>query len=842
MGRLVRSALTHAGRLIGTALAVTLAVGLVSGTFMLTDTVSAAFHRAAAQPSGTADIVVRATAGFTGQASSLPEREPLPESLMAKVAAVPGIQALWGTIQGYAEMVDKAGKAITPNGLPPMGSGWAPGDTLAAGRAPRPGEVAIDVSTANRYHFHLGDKVKIVFQGSAQNFTVAGVLRRTVDLVASTKAIFDAETAKQVLGQKGQVDTIAVRVQAGANPTALRSRINAILPTRYEAVTSAQVAEETAQSWTKSLGFLPAALMLLAAVALLVGALLICNTFSILVAQRTRELGLLRALGASRTQLRRLVLAEAVAVGLVASIAGIALGFGAAHGLLALVRGAGLAMPASSVVFRVTSAVAGLACGVVVTTLAAFLPARRATLVSPITALTGSDGGSGRATSQSHRAVPGVACAVGGAGLLAAGAVHALPAMVATGAGVVAILVGVGLLLPVVAGPAAWALGAPLVRLFGQPASLARQNVLRHPRRTAATAAALMIGIGLVGVIAIVTASMKASATSAIRQTLRADLVVVAAGTPGSSGVPPVVAQRLAKTPGVITVSEVRAGQWGLAGATETLLAVDPKTVTLMHQVDPASTAAVHLLDDKGVLVRDTVAEHHGWKVGDVVPMTFARTGVRKLPIRGLFSSMAVRTDYVISLKTAAANYAQPLILEVDVKLAPGVAPSAGQAGVRAALADLPVAKVMNRTEVLAAQQSQIEKLLAPVAALLGLAVLIGLLGIANALALSIHERTRELGLLRAVGMARSQLRTMIRCEAVIIAGLGSVLGLGLAVGFGWAAVTAIRHLGVTELVLPVGQLGLLVTAATAAGVLAAVLPARRAAGLQLLDAVAHGQ
>jgi putative ABC transport system permease protein len=259
-----------------------------------------------------------------------------------------------------------------------------------------------------------------------------------------------------------------------------------------------------------------------------------------------------------------------------------------------------------------------------------------------------------------------------------------------------------------------------------------------------------------------------------------------------------------------------------------------------MHQVDPSSTAAVHLLDDKGVLVRDTVAEHHGWKVGEVVPMTFARTGVRKLVIRGLFSTMAVRTDYVISLKNATANYAQPLILEVDVKLAPGVAVSTGEARVRQALADLPVANVMNRSQVLAAQQAQIEKLLAPVAALLGLAVLIGLLGIANALALSIHERTRELGLLRAVGMARSQLRTMIRCEAVIIAGVGSVLGLGLALGFGWAAVTAIRHLGVTELVLPVHQLAALVTAATAAGVAAAILPARRAAGLQPLDAVAH--
>ncbi|MDQ1366553.1 MAG: putative transport system permease protein [Acidimicrobiaceae bacterium] len=837
MARLVRAALTHAGRLFGIALAVTLAVGLVSGTFILTDTIASAFQAATVSPNSTSDIVVRATAGFTAQANSLPEREPLPESLLARVAAVPGIQALWPTVQGYAAMIDKAGKSIAPDGLPTIGTSWAPGDVLDAGRAPRPGEVAIDTTTARRYHLHLGDNIRILFQGGEQSFTIAGVLRRSVDVVAATKATFDPDTATHWLGQKGQINAIAVKAQPGSTPAAIRARINAVLPPRFEAVTAHQVADEAAQSWTKSLAFLSPALLLLAGVALVVGALLIANTFSILVGQRTRELGLLRALGASPAQLRRLVLAEATAVGLSASLAGIAIGFGAAHGMLALIRGAGLAVPASSVVFRARSALAGVICGVTVTMVAAFLPARRATLVSPVAALNGRETRDDLV--RAHRIGPGAAATLTGAVLLAAGSLHALPTIVASAVGAGAILIGLALLLPVLAGPAASLISAPLVRLFGQPASLARQNAVRNSRRTAATAAALMIGIGLVGVIAIVTASMKASATKAVRETLRADLVVMTNGSAGSSGgLPASVAERLRHTPEVGVVSEIRAGQWGLGDATETLLAIDPATVTRMHEVDAASTAAVRRLDDTGVLVRDTVAEHHGWRIGDLVPMTFARTGTRRLPIRGLFSTMAVRTDYVISLESFAANYAQPLTLVVDVKLAKGFTPGTAEANVRKVMSDLPVAKVMDRSQLLASQQAQIDKYLSPVAALLGLSVLIGLLGIANALALSIHERTRELGLLRAVGMARSQLRSMIRCEAVVIAAFGSLLGLGLAVGFGWACVTAVRDLGVTELVLPVGQLGILVGAATAAGLLAAIVPARRAANLQVLDAL----
>jgi putative ABC transport system permease protein len=292
----------------------------------------------------------------------------------------------------------------------------------------------------------------------------------------------------------------------------------------------------------------------------------------------------------------------------------------------------------------------------------------------------------------------------------------------------------------------------------------------------------------------------------------------------------------------VATVSEIRSGQWGLDGATQTLLAVDPATVTHMHEVDAASGAAVAELDDKGVLVRDTVAEHHGWKVGDPVPMAFARTGTQKLKIKGLFSTTAVRTDYVISLTAFKANYAQQLDMEVDVKLAPGVSLETGRADVSRAIAAYPVAQVLDRSQVLAAQEKQVDRLLVPVTALLGLSVVIALLGIANTLGLSIAERTRELGLLRAIGMGRRQLRSMIRSEAVIIAALGALMGLGVALFFGWALVGAMRHLGVGTTVFPVGQLAGLVGAATLAGLLAGVVPARRACRLRVLDAVGGGR
>ncbi len=839
MGRLLKGALARKARLAHTALAITLAVSLVTGTFALADTIDHAFHRAAtASPDGVA-VVVRTAAKFTAQGNSFSEREPVPETLLPAVQAVPGVQAAWGSVVGFAQIVDSKGEAVTPNGLPTLGNAWAPADTLVAGRAPSSaGEVVIDEETAKANDLRIGDRIKVLFQDVIREFVIEG-LRRVSNLVGSSLATFDLQTSQQVLGRVGVFDEIAVQAAPGVSPDALRARIAGALPDTYEVVTDAQAAREAERSWTQALGFLTTGLLIFAAVALLVSAFTIFNTFSILVAQRTRELGLLRALGASRSQVMASVLAEALVVGAVAAVAGIALGYGAAHGLLRGMRGLGFDVPPTAVVFSAGAALAGMASGVVVTVAAAVVPARRATNASPVDGI-GSVGGEETGSLRRRRAA-GVALATVGILELFFGLHGNVERpLLAVAVGSVALLAGVTLLGPVVARPFARLLGRPLRRLLGEPGTIGRENAMRNPRRTASTAAALMVGIGLIGVVTILSASMRSSASRIVENTLRADFVVAPAGTAGANGgVPPLVADRLRSTPGVQMVSEIRGGQWGLDGRTMTLLAVDPATVTAMHASDElAAQEALRTLSDKGVLVRDTVAARRKWKVGSQVPMTFARTGAVKLRMAGTFSATSVRTDYIISLGAYEANYAQQMDLQVEVLLTPDTSEAVGRARIEQALADLPGVKVMDRSEVLAAQERQVKRFLAPITALLGLSVVIALLGIANTLALSVHERTRELGLLRAIGMARSQLRSMIRAEAVIVAALGGLLGIALSLVFGWVLVSAMRGVGVTELVFPLRRLAGWIGVAVLAGLLAAALPARTASRLDVLDAV----
>ncbi|HEX2042028.1 MAG TPA: ABC transporter permease [Acidimicrobiales bacterium] len=838
MWRLLKGALAHRRRLLHTTMAVALAVSLVSGTFALTDTIDAAFEKAAAPSPGEVDIVVRSTTEFTVLATTVPEREPVPESLLATVRSIPGVRAAWGSVWGFAELVDDQGRAIGASGLPTVGTGWTPDATITAGQPPaRPDEVAIDARTAARYGLELGDRVKVLFQDAVQEFRING-LRAAANLVSSTLATFDLETAKRLLGRAEGFDTLSVQAEPGVGREELRARLGAALPDAYEAVTNDQAARQANESWTEALGFLTTALWVFAAIALLVSAFIIFNTFSIIVAQRHRELAVLRALGASRGQLTASILVEAAAVGAGASVAGVLLGLGAARALLALLGAGPLDVPAASVVFRPRTAVAGLASGVLVTAAAALVPARRATTSSPVGARDVLLDGAGR---PSRRLLAGGGTALVGLVALWAGVSGGAGRPLAlVGTGSVAILAGLAVLAPMFARPAARALGAPLGRLLGEPALLGRENAMRNPRRTAATAAALMIGIGLIGLVAILGASMKASAKGAVAESLKADLVVTAEGGAGQGrGVPPVVASRLGELPEVQVVSQIRGGQWGLYGRAQTLVALDPATLADVYRLDEAALEATRRLDERGVLVRDTVAARHGWRIGDEVPMTFARTGTRAFRLRDTFSAPTVRSDFVISLQAFEANFAQQLDLEVDVLLAPGTAPAAGRAAIERALGGLPRVSVMDRSQVFAAQAKQVDSILVPVTALLSLSVAIALLGIANTLSLSIHERTRELGLLRAIGMARRQLRSMIRSEAMIVACLGAALGVGVAVFFGWALVAAMHDLGVTRRVFPIGQLLALLGAATLAGLVAGILPARRAAKLAVLDAVA---
>jgi putative ABC transport system permease protein len=838
MGRLLRGALAHKMRLVHTAIAAALAVSLVSGTFILTDTVERAFDTATtASPNGV-DVIVRSASEFAPTGNQLAERQSVPPEILPTVEGVPGVESAWGLVWGYAQIVDKQGNAIAPQGLPTLGTAWGPTDSLTEGRAPlEPGEVAIDAVTAKENGFSLGDKIKVLFQGLVEEFTIRGI-RGATDLVASTLATFDIKTAQRVLGRQDRLDAIAVKAAPGVNVEGLRAAVGGVVPDGYEAVTNDQAAQEAKESWTNALGFLTTGLLVFAAIALLVGGFIIFNTFSILVAQRTRELGLLRALGASRAQVMVSVLAEAVAVGLVASAAGVALGFGAARGLLAVMSRVGLEVPTTSVVFVPRTVAASLLCGVVVTAVAAVLPARRATQVSPVDGVRDADGT--RDHSARRRLAAGAVSSLAGLGCVLTGLFTDLgPALLLLAVGGGGFFAGLALMAPFLATPGARLLGEPVVRLLGEPARLGRENAMRNPRRTAATAAALTIGLSLIGVVAILAASMKASASQAVEETLKADFVVKAAASQGMSpGIPPVAANRLRETAGVSLVSEIRAGQWGLAGKSQTLLAVNPQTVGSVHRLDPESEASARRLGDGDVIVRDTVARRHGWRPGGDVPMTFARTGTQRLRMVDTFSSTAVTGDYVISLRTYEANFAQQLDAEVRVLLSAGVDPVEGRARIEAALAEFSNVDVLDKDEVLAAQEAQVNRILVPVTGLLALSVLIALLGITNTLALSIHERTREIGLLRAIGMARRQLRSMIRSEAVIIASLGATAGVAVALFFGWAAVSAMRDVGLTELVFPVRQLLAWVGAVSVAGLLAAILPARRAAGLDVLDAV----
>jgi putative ABC transport system permease protein len=531
------------------------------------------------------------------------------------------------------------------------------------------------------------------------------------------------------------------------------------------------------------------------------------------------------------------VLAEAVLVGAVASAVGVVAGLVAARGLLSLMGAAGLTLPSASVVFRPRTAAAGMIAGVLVTAAAAIQPARRAARVTTLAATGGGHEPAGR---RRRRLAVALAVTVVGVGELLTGLYGDPPRpLLAVAIGAALLLSGMSLLVPFLVAPAARLAGAPLVALFGEPARLGRQNAVRSPRRTAATASALMIGITLIGVVAILAASMKASARTAIESAMRSDFAITANSVPGSSGsVPPQVASRLRGVPQVAAVSEIRTGQWGLAGRTQTLVAVDPATVQRMYRLDAGSAAAAAALDDDGVLVRDSVAARQGWKVGDAVPMTFTRTGTRGLRLEGTYSTSTVRSDFVVSLHSFEANFAKQLDLEVDVLLAPGTASEGGRAAIRRALPDFPNLAVRNRSETLAAQEHEVDRVLVPVTALLVLSVVIALLGIANTLALAVHERVRELGLLRAVGMARSQLRTMIRSEAVITACTGAVLGVVVAAACGWIAASALASKGMTERVLPVGQLAALASVASLAGMAAAAMPARRAARMAVLDAV----
>ena len=831
--------LAHRSRLALTWLAVALGVAFVAGSLVLTDTSSRVLDDQFRSSTAGVDLTVRSAAAFDSAMGVEVQRDPLPADLADRVAATPGVATVRAAAGGAAQL-SAHGTAVDPNGPTLLGSwGQAPFTTytLRSGHAPRAtDEVVLDAATARQQHLGIGDTVTVSATGSRALRVVGLAAIGGADGLPNTAVVLvDLPTAQSLLGLGSRISSVEVVAGDGVAVADLRARLAGALGSAY-AVTSAQdAAAASADAAKQSVHFLRVVLLALAGAGLVVGAFLIANTFGIVLTQRSKELALLRAAGATGRQVFSSVVGEALVVGLTGAAGGTLLGVGAAYGLRGLAQGAGLALPAGPLTVSARTLFVAVAAGSLVTLLAALGPARRAARVAPVEAMRASD--PVPAGPRRRRAVTG--WVVLGLGLVQLVASAALRDVRGVGLGAALLLAALVVLGPAVAPGLARTVGRPL-ESFGVPGQLARESTARNPRRTAATAMALAIGLALVSFVGVLGCSVKAI-TAGGTEAVTADLLVQSSRDEMLGGLSPEVGRRVAALREVAAASPTRFGHWLDRGTTSALTAVDPATLPRVAKVE-LTAGSLSGLANGGVVVAESTATERHLHVGDTVAMTFPRDGEQTLRVVGVLAektAQALSTGYVISTDTYARHYSEDVDATVYVALAKGVDATKARSAIAAAVADFPNAQVRDQAEAAAGRAAAIEEVLGLVTVLLGFAVLIALLGITNTLALSIVERTREIGLLRAVGMTRQQLRWMVRAEAALVAAVAVVVGLVLGVGLGVATIAGLSS--DTDLVVsvPAGQLVATVVLAVLAGLAAGLLPARRAARLDVLDAIA---
>jgi len=838
-----KSLLARKLRLVMSAFAIVLGVAFVAGSLVFTDTLGRAFTGIMAGSVG--DVVVRPVGAVSDDGSQ--SAKTLPGALVPQLAEVDGAARADGNVASFGVfVVGKDGKVIGAQGAPgiavnyhnaPAGHG-VDGLSIEKGRVPeRTGEMAMDTHTAERAGYTVGDEVPLVSSGAQPSIKARLVGLGSFgggSMAGASLTIFDTATAQQLFQDGKDVYTDAwVTARDGVSQAELRDRVQAVLPAGFEALTGDKAADEASSDLLQAVSFISTFLLVFAGVALVVGSFLIVNTFSILVAQRSRELALFRALGASRRQISRSVLFEAVVVGFIGSTAGLVLGFALALGIKALFAAFGLDLSGASLVFEPRTAVAAYLVGMVVTAFAAYLPGRRASRIAPVAALR--DDVAMPESSIRRRVIIGSAMIAVGSGGLGVGLFSDMDnPMPILGGGILLVVLGVALTSPVLGRPLIALVGLLYRRMFGTVGRLAEQNARRNPRRTAATASALMIGLTLVSMMAVFGQSAKASVDKVIGETFAADYVVSnAVGVPFS----PTIAGQVEKVPGVQTVARVRYATGQVNGSPAMLGGVDAAAYTKALQLDVVSGSASNLTGST-LLVQEDSARKLGKKVGDSMSVEIAGRKA-DYPIVGTYAANpAVGMPYLTSLTALSQAGVVPADNLAYVVRSPGADTAQVRAGIDQIIAGLPTVTLKDQAEYAAEQRGPIDQLLAMIYALLGLAVVIAVLGIINTLALSVIERTREVGLLRAVGMSRRQLRRMVRLESIVIALLGAGLGVVLGLVFGVALQRSQADSGIDVLSVPVLQLVLFVALAGVVGVLAALWPARRASRLNVLRAI----
>jgi putative ABC transport system permease protein len=823
-------------RMTLTALSIVLGVAFVAGSFVFTDTINSRFENLFTDVYAGVDATVRPEG-----ASGAPGEAYLDETLLAEVQAVDTVDVAAGSVGGFAQMIDSKGEPIGGQGPPTLGFSWVGDSALNSltiaegnGRAPTSaGEVAIDVATATTEKLAVGDQIDVQTIRGIDTFIIVGLANfgSEDNLAGATLSAFELNQAQVLFDLEGKLSAIDVLAVDGVDPDAVVADISAVLPTGTEAVTGDQQTQEQLDQVTEGLGFLSTALLAFAGVAVFVGAFVIQNTFRITVAQRVKELALLRAVGATGSQVTALVLIEAAVVAVIASSIGVLAGIGVAELIKVALDAAGLGIPDGPMTIELRTIVVSMTVGIAVTLFAALVPARRASSIPPVAAM--SETGA-RATPKSLRTraiVGSTLTAVGGLAMtfglfLENGGSLALIAI-----GAVGLFMGMSTLAPLVARPVALALSAPMRGITGK---LARENTIRQPRRTASTASALMIGIALVAFTSIFAASIKASVTDNLEESFPADLAFVS--TNFNVGVSPVAIDQLEAQEEYSVVSAVSVGFFQIGDEERDVAGVDPGTVTRVYDLGPSIE-----MSDLGndLLVQEDVLDTNGWEVGDDIVVTYPGAVSDTVEIAGTFTD-ANFADYVISEDVFFENISDNRIAIAFSRLADGVTIEEGRAAADTALAEFPSVEVNAKSDVIAEAEAQVDQLVTLFTGLLGLALVIALLGIANTLALSIVERTREIGLLRAVGMIRPQIRKMVRYEALITAVFGALLGvlIGSAIGFG--VVTSLADDGFSSFALPAGQLVVWLVVAAIAGLIASLGPARKAARLDVLKAISY--
>ncbi|HKX74217.1 MAG TPA: FtsX-like permease family protein [Acidimicrobiia bacterium] len=836
-----KSLLGHKLRFLLTGLAIALGVGLVSGSYMFTDSLGQAFD----------DLFSSTLAGFDVQVRPVidtdldfAQGEPLPASLVEEVEAVPGVVAAQGSLFGFAQVVID-GEAVVTGGPPTFVVSWPeliPEFGIRSGTRPvGTGEAALDPSTAARYQVEIGDTIELIGVGEPRQFTVTGTagIEGFDSFGGAVSAYVPLSSAQELLGLSDQILTVEVTGEDSANIDRLITDIEAVLPAGAEAVPAQTAAQEQLATFKDALGFLNTFLLVFAGVTVFVAAFLIQNTFRIIVAQRTRELALLRAVGASRRQVTRMVMGEAVVIGLLASVLGLGMGVVLAR-LIRQLLSFGGSLPSAPFALQGRTVLVAVGTGLAITLISAVLPARAASRVPPVTALQQIDAPVA-VGSMRRRAMLGSAVLTLGLGLLAAGllwerADQTIPDIAVVGAGAALIFIGIAVLAAVIARPVTAAVGAPL-RRSGVPGRLAVGNAGRSPRRTAATASALMVGLTLVSLVLILAESLDATARRLLDERFRADLVIAPAGF-GGSRLSPEIAARVGNLPEVALAVPVRGGQVEVEGDTRFLMGGNPAHLT--EVIDFTVTAgSVTDIGPGTIGMRAGVADDLGVGISETVEVTFARTGRQRFEVAAIYEARGLGAGLLVDLDTFTANFTEQFDDQVFISLTDGTSLDQGRAAIEQALEPFAGAQTLDQSEFEEQASDQINSLVRLVFGLLGVAVVIAVVGITNTLTLSVHERTREIGLVRAVGLSRRQLRSSITWESVMIALLGGLLGLALGLFFGWALIAALED-DFLRLSIPWSRLVLALLAAALAGVLAAAVPAWRAARRNILEAIAY--